>query len=58
MIYLNQSIVNPINFNIFEKDVEDMMEVGQVKNSLLRVNKYDGQAVKIDMTGRRVDIYI
>ena len=34
-----------------------MMVVGQVRDSLLRVNRYDEQAVKIDMTGKRVDIY-
>ena len=38
LTYVNQSIVNPINFSIFEKDVADMRIVGQVRNSLLRVN--------------------
>ena len=57
LTYVNQSIVNPINFSIFEEEVKDMMVVGQVRDSLLRVNRYDGQAVKIDMTGKRVDIY-
>ena len=58
LTYVNQSIANSINFSIFEKDIEDMMIVGQVRNSLLRVNRYEGQAVKIDMTGRRVSIYM
>ena len=58
LTYVNQSIVNPINFSIFEKDIEDMMVVAQVKNSLLRVNRYNGHAVKIDITGRRVSIYM
>ena len=38
LTYVNQSIVNPINFSIFEKDIEDMMIVGQVRNSLLIEN--------------------
>ena len=58
LTYVNQSIADPINFSIFEKDIEYMMIVGQVRNSLLRVNRYEGQAVKIDMTGRRVRIYM
>ena len=57
MTYVNQMIVNPINFSVFEKDVEYMMIVGQVRNSLLRVNRYEGHAVKIDMTVKRVRTY-
>ena len=38
LTYVSQSIVNPINSSIFENDVQDMMVVAQVKNSVLRVS--------------------
>ena len=51
-------MVNPIGFSIFEKDVTDMGNLLSVKDSLLRQNKFDGTAAKIDITGLRISTYI
>ena len=56
--YVDQAVVNPIGFSIFEKDVTDMGNLLSVKDSLLRRNKYNGTAAKIDITGLRISTYI
>lgn len=58
LTYVDQSLINHINVRIFEMDVEDMMKVVDIKNSLLMVNTYKGSAVKRDMTMRRISVYI
>ena len=55
--YIDQLIVNPVSFPIFEKKVSDMTKVDLVLQCLLRQNKFVGLAVKIDMTGKRVQLY-
>ena len=57
MTYIDQSVVNPIGFSVFERDVLDMMNVGSIHDCLLRRNMYTGTAVKVDMTGLRVAKY-
>ena len=52
--YIDQLVVNPINFGIFEKEVRDMNNIGDVRTSLLRLERYEGIVVKIYIAGRRV----
>ena len=52
--YVDQLIVNPINFVIFDKKVMDMTSITDICHILLRDNKFVGVAVKIDMMGTRL----
>ena len=55
--YIDQAVVNPIGFSIFEREVTNMVNFGSIRDSLLRQNLYTSTAVNEDMIGVRVDKY-
>ena len=55
--YIDQAVVNPIGFSIFEREVTDMVNFGSIRDSLLRQNLYTSTAVNVDMTSVRVANY-
>ena len=57
--YIDQKIMNPINFPVFEKEINDLGDMDQVKRCLLWSVAYicDGDSMKLDLTGGRVAIY-
>ena len=55
--YVDQKIINPINFPIFEKEMMNMVNMDGVNKCLLRSGPFDGIADTLDLTGNRVHIY-
>ena len=55
--YVDQKIMNPINFPIFEKENVNLMNMDGVNNCLLRSGPFDGSVERLDLTGNRVNIY-
>ena len=55
--YIDQKIMNTINFPVFEKEINDIGDMDQVKRCLLRSVDYIDDSVKLDLTGGRVTIY-
>ena len=58
LTYVDQHIVNPVNFPVFELEVLDMNVLGHVHSALTRNNVLHESPIKIDITGNRVDIYL
>ena len=55
--YIDQCIMNPINFPIFEREITDISSNADIQQCLLRNSTFSGHAVKLDLTGARVSIY-
>ena len=55
--YIDQAVINPIGFSIFEREVPDMVNIDSIRNALLRQELNTSTAVSIDMTGVRVGKY-
>ena len=55
--YIDQRIMNPLNFPIFEQELSLMNDTSKLNDCLLRRNTFEGSAVQLDLTGKRVCIY-
>ena len=55
--YIDQMITNPLNFPIFEQELSLMDNTSKINDCLLRRNTFQGLAVQLDLTGKRVSIY-
>ena len=58
LTYVEQVIVNPINFPVFEKEISDEHSIQALHKCLVRGNACLPSTTKIDLTGNRVRIYI
>ena len=55
--YIDQAIINPVNFPVFEQEIHDIDCNKNIQQCLLRKCVVDSHAVKLDLTGERVSIY-
>ena len=55
--YIDQKIMNPINFPAFENELHDVEDTKKVQMCLLRLLQNTCVSTKLDLTGRRVAIY-
>ena len=58
LTYVNQKIVNPIGFPVFEKAVPDVNGIDQITSTFLSTHFECTSPVIIDITGVRVERYI
>ena len=56
--YVDQVIVDPVDFPIFEIEVNDMTHLKQIHACLIRSTSNCVSSTKIDITGLRVSIYV
>ena len=56
--YVEQAIVNPINFPIFEKELMDIHCLDALHRCLTRSHTVYQSTTKIDITGNRVSLYL
>ena len=49
--------MNPLNFPVFEEELAEMNDASKINDCLLRRNSFQGNAVQLDLTGKRVCIY-
>ena len=55
--YVDQKIINPINFPMFEMENVSMIDMDGVCKCLLRSDPFKGTVERLDLTGNRVNIY-
>ena len=58
LTYVDQVIVNPINFPVFEKELVDELSIEALHRCLIRGNAVYQSPTKIDITGNRVRLYL
>ena len=55
--YIDQKIMNPLNFLIFEKENINMSNIEGLNNCLLRSSPFEGSTERLGLTGNRVQLY-
>ena len=58
LTYVDQAIVTPVDFPIFEMEVNEMTNLKQIHACLIRTTSKCVSSTKIDITGHRVSIYV
>ena len=58
LTYVDQVLVNPINFPVFEKEVVDELCIESLHRCLIRGNTVYASPTKIHITGNRVRLYL
>ena len=56
--YADQKIINPINYPLFEMENIIMIDMEGASKFLLRSDLFKGTVERLDLTGKRVHIYI
>ena len=56
--YVDQVIVNPVQFPVFEQEVTDQKSISQIHTSLTRKSLVCESPTRIDITGNRVGVYL
>ena len=58
LTYVDQAIVNPVNFPAFELEFTDTNSMTQIHSALTRTKGLCESPTKMDITGNRVSVYL